>query len=160
MPLYGVAHAGNVRSAVLVFNLALKNDCYDRFLIATDTTTEIGVMPEGMIKSIAEMASLTDCAPEKVIAAATANAAKVFRLNCRFLQAGKDADVLLIDAPMGASKTTALETLKSSDVTSGVACFTADTPRFIGRSCCTPLPRRTPTIARDNCAANFRRRPY
>ena len=72
--------AGNVRTAVLVLNLALKNDCYDRFLIATDTPTGVGVMPEGMIKSIAEMASLTDCAPEKVIAAATGNAASVSSL--------------------------------------------------------------------------------
>jgi enamidase len=150
-----ICQAGNIRTAILVLNLALKNDCYDRFLIATDTPTGIGVMPEGMIKSIAEMASLTSCAPEKVIAAATGNAAKVFRLNCGFLQAGKDADVLLIDAPLGASKQTALETIKNGDVTAGVACFTNGIPRYIGRSRCTPPPRRTPIIVRNELRREF-----
>jgi len=149
------SQADNVRTAVLVLNLALKKDCYDRFLIATDTPTGIGVMPEGMIKSIAEMASLTDCAPEKVIAAATGNAAKVFRLTCGLLHAGKDADVLLIDAPMGASKQTALDTIKNGDVTAAVACFTAGMPRYIGRSRCTPPPRRTPMIVRNELRREF-----
>lgn len=150
-----ICQAGNVRTAVLVLNLALKNDCYDRFLIATDTPTGIGVMPEGMIKSIAEMSSLSDCEPEKAIAAATGNVAKVFRLNSGFLAPGKDADVLLIDAPMGASKQTALETIKNGDVTAGAACFTAGVARYIGRSRCTPPPRRTPKIVRNELRREF-----
>lgn len=150
-----ICQAGNLRTALLTLNLALKRDCYDRFLIATDTPTGIGVMPEGMIKSMSEMASLSDCSAEKIIAAATGNVAKVFRLNCGFLKPGKDADLLLIDAPMGASKLTALETLKNGDVTAAGTCITAGIPRYIGRSRCTPPPRRIPTIARNELRPEF-----
>jgi enamidase len=150
-----ICQAGNLRTALLTLNLALKRDCYDRFLIATDTPTGIGVMPEGMIKSMSEMAALSDCSAEQIFAAATGNVAKVFRLNSGFLKPGKDADLLLIDAPSGASKKTALETLKNGDVTAGAACITAGVPRYIGRSRCTPPPHRIPKIVRNELRPDF-----
>ena len=105
-------------------------------------------MPQGMIKTIAEMSCLTTChKPEVMIAAATGNAAKVYRLNSGFLQPGKDADILLLDAALGGSKKTALEGLKNGDVTAGVGCFTAGVPRYIGRSRCTPPPA---TLCQDH----------
>ena len=107
----GAITAGNIRTALLVLDLAVKKDCFDRFLIATDTPTGTGVMPQGMIKSIAEMSCLSRHPPEWMIAAATGNPAKIYRLNSGFLHPGRDADVLLIDAPLGGSKRTALEAL-------------------------------------------------
>ena len=86
-------------------NSAIKKDCFDRFLIGTDTPTGTGVMPQGMIKTITEMSCLTDHPPEWLIAAATGNNAKVYRLNSGFLAPGKDADILLIDAALGGSQT-------------------------------------------------------
>jgi enamidase len=41
-------------------NLAVENNAFDRLLIATDTPTGTGMMPLGMIKSITELATLTD----------------------------------------------------------------------------------------------------
>ena len=137
-----IVQAGNIRTALKTVNLAVEKDCFDRLLIGTDTPTGTGVMPQGMIKTITEMSCLTDHPPEWLIAAATGNNAKVYRLNSGFLAPGKDADVLLLDAALGGSQTTALDAIKNGDVTSGVGCFTAGTPRYIGRSRCTPPPQR------------------
>lgn len=96
-----ICQAGNIRTALLCLNLAVENKAFDRFLIATDTPTGTGMMPLGMIKSITEMATLSDYPPEWMIAAATGNAARVYGLDTGFLQPGKIADLLLVDAPMG-----------------------------------------------------------
>ncbi len=144
-----IVQAGNIRTALLTLKLVMEKNCYDRFLIGTDTPTGTGVMPQGMIKTIAEMSCLTGHKPEVIIAAATGNAAKVYRLNSGFLKPGRDADILLLDAALGGSKKTALEGLKNGDVTAGVGCFTAGVPRYIGRSRCTPPPGRYAKIIKN-----------
>lgn len=150
-----IVQAGNIRTALLTLNLVLKKDCYDRFLIGTDTPTSTGVMPQGMIKTIAEMSCLSGVAPELLIAAATGNNARVYRLNSGFIAPGKDADILLFDAALACSKATALEALQNGDVTSAVGCFTAGVPRYIGRSRCTPPPSRYPKIVKNQIVNDF-----
>jgi len=147
--------AGNIRTSLLTLKLVLQKDCYDRLLIGTDTPTATGVMPQGMIKTIAEMSCLSDVRPEVLIAAATGNNAKVYRLNSGFLQPGKDADIVLLEAALAGSKKTALESLKNGDVTSAVGCFTAGVPRYIGRSRCTPPPARNPKILKNEILSEF-----
>jgi len=150
-----ICQAGNIRTALMCLNMAVENDVFDRFLIATDTPTGTGMMPLGMIKSVAEMATLSKYPPEWMLAAATGNVAKVYDLNNGFLREGKDADVLLVDAPMGGTKTTCLDALKHGDVWSLVACFTAGRPRFIGRSRNTPPPLRYPKVAKSRIVNDF-----
>jgi enamidase len=90
-----------------------------------------------------------------MIAAATGNPAKIYRLNSGFLHPGRDADVLLIDAPLGGSKRTALDALENGDVTGALACFTAGVPRYIGRSRCTPPPMRYATVVKNTVINDF-----
>lgn len=150
-----ICQAGNIRTALMCLNLAVENDCFDRFLIATDTPTGTGMMPLGMIKSVTEMATLSKYPPEWMLAAATGNVAKVYRLNNGFLRPGRDGDVLLVDAPMGGSKNTCLEAIKHGDVWSLVSVFTAGLPRFIGRSRNTPPPLRNPKVTRSRIQNDF-----
>jgi enamidase len=150
-----ICQAGNIRTSLHCLELAVGNDQFDRFLIATDTPTGTGVMPQGMIKTITEMATLSAHSPEMMIAAATGNVAEVYGLNSGFLRPGRDADVLLIDAPLGGSQPDALSALKYGDVTASVACFTAGEPRYIGRSRCTPPSMRYPVITRNTLPRTF-----
>lgn len=150
-----ICQAGNIRTALLCLDLAVKADQYDRFLIATDTPTGTGVMPLGMIKSVVEMACLSDHSPEMLIAAATGNVAKVYRLDNGFIREGKDADVLLVDAPLGGSKNTALDAIKHGDFPAFAACFTEGVPRFIGRSRNTPPGTRTCSIVKNTVLNDF-----
>jgi enamidase len=150
-----ICQAGNIRTALLCLNLAIDRDAFDRVLIATDTPTGTGMMPLGMIKSITEMATLSDYPAEWMIAAATGNAARVYGLDVGLLQPGKGADLVLVDAPMGGTQKTCLAAIKHGDVWSQVACFTAGVPRFIGRSRNTPPPIRTPRVARSKIVQDF-----
>jgi len=150
-----ICQAGNIRTALMCLNMSVDNECFDRFLIATDTPTGTGMMPLGMIKSVTEMATLSKYPAEWMIAAATGNVAKVYRLNTGFLREGKDGDVLLVDAPMGGSKKTCLEAIKNGDVWSLVGCFTAGLPRFVGRSRNTPPPLRYPKVTMSRIQNDF-----
>ena len=92
-----------------------KHDAFDRFLIATDTPTGSGVMPLGMIYTMVNIASLAGFDPTWTIAASTGNVAEIYGLNSGFLRPGRDADVVIIDAPLGATKPDALATMSNGD---------------------------------------------
>ncbi|MGL1133827.1 hypothetical protein ACSTLP_24400, partial [Vibrio parahaemolyticus] len=68
-----VCTAGNLRTTLLCANLACRMDAFDRFIIATDTPTGSGIMPLGMLYTIAHCASLTEGSPEQFLCAATGN---------------------------------------------------------------------------------------
>ncbi len=99
-----VCTAGNLRTTLLCARLAEQHGAFDRFIIATDTPTGSGIMPLGMLYTIAHLASLTEMPPEQFICAATGNNAKVYGLDCGFLSVGKAADIVLIDAPDGGTQ--------------------------------------------------------
>src|SRR5207253_2084171 len=72
-----VCTAGNLRTTLLCARLAEQHGAFDRFIIATDTPTGSGIMPLGMLYTIAHLSSLTDMPPEQFTCAATGNNAKV-----------------------------------------------------------------------------------
>ena len=53
-----VCTAGNLRTTLLCARLADANGAFERFIIATDTPTGSGIMPLGMLYTIAHLSSL------------------------------------------------------------------------------------------------------
>jgi enamidase len=145
-----VCTAGNLRTTLLLGDLVRKTDQFDRFLIATDTPTGSGIMPLGMMYTISYLASLSSMPVEWAIAAATGNNAKVYRLNSGLLRPGRDADVVVLDACVGGSKTTALDALRNGDIAAVGAVVTNGVPRFVGRSRNTPATTRNIRVVRSN----------
>lgn len=150
-----VCTAGNLRTTLLLWKLTKQAEQNDRFLIATDTPTGSGIMPLGMMYTITHLASLTDMPVETAIAAATGNNAVVYRLNSGFLKPGKDADVVLLDACVGGSKKTALDSLRNGDIAAVGAVITDGVPRFVGRSRNTPAPNRKIRVAACHLPMDF-----
>jgi enamidase len=150
-----VCTAGNLRTLLWVADLVRKVDQFDRLLIATDTPTGSGIMPLGMLYTITHLASLTDMPVEWAIAAATGNNARVYRLNSGFLEPGRDADVVLVDACLGGSKQTALDALRNGDIAAVGAVVTAGVPRFVGRSRNTPATIRNVRVAECRLPKDF-----
>jgi enamidase len=150
-----VCTAGNLRTALWIADLTLKADQFDRFLIATDTPTGSGIMPLGMMYTIAHLASLTDMPVESAIAAATGNNAKVYRLNSGFLRTGKDADVVIVDACDGGSKKNALDAFRNGDIAAVGAVITDSVPRFVGGSRNTPPTMRKIRVAENRVLQDY-----
>jgi enamidase len=150
-----VCTAGNLRTTLLCANLARQHGAFARLLIATDTPTGSGVMPLGMIYTMSHLASLTDMPAEWAICAATGNNARVYRLNSGIIAAGRDADVAIVDAPVGGTQDTALAALKHGDPCAVGAVITDGEPRFVGQSRNTPAPKKKIRVAACHLTRDF-----
>ena len=150
-----VCTAGNLRTTLLCARLAAQHNAFDRFIIATDTPTGSGIMPLGMLYTMAHLASLTDMPPERFICAATGNNARVYGLDSGFITPGKAADIVLLDAPDGGTQSTALAAIKHGDIAAIGGVITAGVPRFIGRSRNTPATTRKARVARSRVMQDF-----
>src|SRR3954451_1441314 len=150
-----VCTAGNLRTTLLCGRLALELDAFDRFIIATDTPTGSGIMPLGILYTMAHLASLTDMTPEQAICAASGNNARVYRLDSGLLKKGNAAAIILLDAPDGGTQATALAAIKHGDIAAIGGVITAGVPRFVGRSRNTPATMRHARFIRSNVMQDF-----
>jgi enamidase len=155
-----VCTAGNLRTVLLCARLADQFGAFDRFIIATDTPTGSGIMPLGMLYTIAHCSSLTDMAPERFICAASGSNARVYGLDSGYLAAGKAADIVLIDAPDGGTQKTALAAIKHGDIAAIGGVITAGVPRFVGRSRNTPGTTRKARVVKSNVTQDFAAASY
>ncbi len=138
-----IVQAGNLRSALYIVELAREAGALARVCLASDTPTGTGVMPMGVIKTICEMASLGDLAPEIAIALATGNNARAFRLaaGSGTLALGAPADLVVCDAPAASKARDAFEAVARGDIP-GISCVIIDGQVRTGRSRNSPLARR------------------
>ena len=138
--------AGNLRSALFIVRLAREAGALARVCVASDTPTGTGVMPMGVLKSVCELASLGDLPAETVIALATGNNARAFRLDTGTLAVGRPADLVVCDAPAASMAPDALTAIARGDIP-GISAVVIDGEVQVGRSRNTPLAKRLATIA-------------
>jgi enamidase len=150
-----VCTAGNLRTTLLVATLLAERKQLERLLIATDTPTGSGIMPLGMLYTMSHLVSLAAVEPEVAVAMATGNNAKFYRLNSGLLAAGRDADLVLVDACLGGSQNDALSALNNGDIMGVGAVITDGVPRFVGRSRNTPETVRKAKVAQCRIPQSF-----
>ncbi|MFN0263729.1 amidohydrolase family protein [Tepidamorphus sp. 3E244] len=150
-----ICTAGNLRTTLLVADLLKKAGRLDRLLTATDTPTGSGIMPLGMLYTITHLCALGGMEPEIAIATATGNNAKVYGLDTGLLAKGKAADVILLDACAGGSKSDAISAIANGDIPAVGAVVTAGVPRFVGRSRNTPAAIKSIRVAQSRVMNDF-----
>jgi enamidase len=150
-----VCTAGNLRTTLLCAKLADRLGAFDRFIIATDTPTGSGIMPLGMLYTIAHCASLTGLSAAQFICAASGSNARIYGLNSGVLAEGREAAIVLLDAPDGGTQTTALDAIQHGDIAAIGAVVTGGVPRFVGRSRNTPATTRKARIVRSSVMQDF-----
>jgi enamidase len=140
-----VVHCGNGRAAIHAVRTAAGLDAYRRVLIGNDAPSGTGVVPLGILRVMAHLASLADVPPEVVVAMASGNTARVHGLDTGVLAPGRAADVVLCDAPVGSGAATALEALARGDLP-GISMALIDGAIQIGRSRNTPPAGRAAEV--------------
>ncbi|MET7994567.1 amidohydrolase family protein [Amycolatopsis sp. NPDC005232] len=136
-----LVQAGNLRSAVRILEKCHAEGRIDRVVIGSDTPTGTGVMPLGVLKTVAELSSLTSVDPAVVWAAATGNNARTWELPAGFVRPGAAADLVVIDAPWGSTAPDALGALAIGDIPGVTAVVTSGEVRAL-------TSRNTPRAAR------------
>lgn len=136
-----IVHCGNGRAAIVAVRRAAELNALGRVIIGNDAPSGTGVIPLGILRVMAHLASLGGVAPELAVAMATGNTARVHGLDVGVLAPGRAADIAIVDAPVGSQATGALEALAIGDLP-GVSMVLIDGVVMIGRS------RNTPPAAR------------
>ncbi len=140
-----IVHCGNGRTALLAARLATEAGALHRVILGNDAPSGTGVVPLGILRTIAHLASLGAVPPEIAIAWASGNTARIHRLNTGVVAVGRDADLCIVDAPQGSIARTALQALANGDLC-GVSMVLVDGEIRIGRSRNTAPARRAAAV--------------
>jgi enamidase len=132
---------GNPRVAVETVRLLKEAGQLDRLIVATDSPGGAGFSPTGLLQALRFLSSMADIAPEQAIALATGNPARIYKLDCGLIDAGKPADLVMMDAPLGSAAHTALDAMKLGDVP-GVGMVVIDGEIVVPTSIYAPSPVR------------------
>ncbi|MDI6761807.1 MAG: amidohydrolase family protein [Thermodesulfobacteriota bacterium] len=134
-----IAHCGNSKMIVDVMKIVKEMKAYPRIIIGNDAPSGTGVIPLGILRVINFLASLCGVKAEEAIAMATGNTAKVYRLNRGVIEVGREADLVIMDAPLGSVGKDALSAIEAGDIP-GIAAVLIDGRMKIGVSRNTPPP--------------------
>ncbi len=140
-----IVHCGNGRAALLAARLAGELTGLERVIIGNDAPSGTGVVPLGILRTMAHLASLGGIAPEVAVAMATGNTARVHGLDVGRIEPGRAADICLVDAPIGSAASTALGALAIGDLP-GISMILIDGEVRVGRSRNTAPAGRTAEI--------------
>ncbi|HJU52558.1 MAG TPA: amidohydrolase family protein [Acidimicrobiia bacterium] len=137
-----LVHNGNVKAAADVARLVAGRGELGRIVIGTDSPAGSGVQPLGILRVMSWIASLAGIAPEEVVAMATGNVAALHGLDTGVIEPGREADLLIVDAPQGSQAPDALRALAIGDTLAVATAIIDGTPRF-EKSRNTPPPSRS-----------------
>jgi enamidase len=130
-------HCGNPKVAVETARMMKEHNALHRGIIGNDAPSGTGVVPLGVLRVISHIASLTPVTPEEAICMATGNTARVHRLNRGVIEVGREADLVIMDAPMGSVGDDALSAVQAGDVP-GVSMVLVDGEIVVTKSRNTP----------------------
>ena len=112
-----------------------------RIIVGNDAPSGTGVIPLGVLRTLSLLAALGGLPPADAIACATGNTARVYKLDAGLIAAGRAADQVICDAPIGSAGRDALAALAAGDLP-GISMVMIDGAIRTGRS------RNTPPAAR------------
>jgi enamidase len=140
-----IVQCGNISAIKPIMELAQTYQALDRIIIGTDMPSGTGVVALGVLRTMASIASLGNIAPELTVAMATGNTANIYDLLRGEIAPGKEADLIIVDAPLGSVADDALSTLEIGD-TVAVGVVIIDGVVRVNRSRNTPPTKKSVSI--------------
>jgi enamidase len=144
-----IVHCGNARTALHALRVARDARAWDRVILGNDAPSGTGVVPLGILRTLALLATLGECPPAAAIAMATGNTARVYGLPVGVVAPGRAADLIVLDAPVGSVGASALEALRAGDLP-GISMVLIDGVPRVGRSRNTAPAARAAEVTRGH----------
>lgn len=141
-----LVHCGNNLAANIALEEAKKANALPRFIIGNDAPSGTGVVSLGILRMITHVASLGRVEAPTAMCMATGNAAKAFGLNRGLIAKGREADLVVMDAPMGSYGQDAMSAMTCGDIP-GVSLVLVDGKITVNTSRNTPPATRKPVIS-------------
>jgi len=140
-----VVQAGNTRALIDIVRYLDREGLLARLQFGTDSPSGTGIMPLGILRSIAYAVALGGIDPVTALCCATGEVAARYRLDVGVIEPGSPADLVVLDVPFGGQGTTALDSLRNGDVPS-VALVMVDGEIVASPSRVTPPPTHKPIV--------------
>ena len=140
-----MVHCGNPKIMVQAADLCAEHNALGRIIIGNDAPSGTGVIPLGVLRVVAHLASLSAIKPEEALCMATGNTARVHKLPRGIIAEGLEADLVIMDAPMGSIGDDTLTAIKAGDVPA-VSMVLVDGEIVVAKSRNTPPPVRRPEV--------------
>ena len=140
-----IVHNGNELAALTALRYARELGQMDRVILGTDAPAGSGVQPLGILRMIAMLSSIGDVPAEILFCCATGNTARVRRLDCGIIEAGRAADLVFMDRAQHSAGADLLASVRGGDLP-GIGMVVIDGIIRIGRSRNTPPAERVPEI--------------
>jgi len=111
-----IVHNGNERAGLLAMRTAFELKQPERIILGTDGPAGSGVQPLGILRMIAMLSSLGDVPAEIAWCFGTGNTARMRDLDCGIIEAGKSADLIIVDRAQHAPGKDMLESIKQGNL--------------------------------------------
>jgi enamidase len=111
-----IVHCGNPLSALEIAKYMKNKNILHRLIIGNDAPSGTGVIPLGIWRVVNFISSLCGIPAEVAICCATGNTMRVFGLSHGIIKEGYDADIQIIDAPMGSAGKDAKGAIEIGDI--------------------------------------------
>jgi enamidase len=138
-----------MKTALHTLRLARDARATHRIIIGNDAPSGTGVIPLGVLRTLSLLAGLGGMDPAEAIACATGNTAEVYKLNVGVIAEGREADLVICDAPTGSIAKDALGALSAGDLP-GISMVLIDGKITIGRSRNTPPAARAAEVVKGS----------
>ena len=132
-----IVQCGNLKAADLAARTLAKRQQLHRAIIGNDAPSGTGVIPLGILRTITQLASMSGIPAAQAIAMASGNTASVYGLNTGFIAAGREADLVILDKPLGSAGHDALSAMEAGDLP-GIAMVLIDGQIMVNKSRNTP----------------------
>lgn len=120
-----IVHCGNPLTAYEIAKYMKEKGILRRLIIGNDAPSGTGVIPLGIWRVVNFISSLCGIPAEIAICCATGNTQRAFGLSHGTVKEGMDADLQIIDAPMGSQGKDAKEAIELGDIP-GIAMVIVD----------------------------------
>ncbi len=138
---YEIVHCGNGKAMLEALKIADQEGKMDKMIIGNDAPSGTGIIPLGILRVVTATSSLGGLSPANAFALATGNTGRAFGLNIGTIEPGREADLIVMDAPYGSTAKDALEAVQLGDLP-GIAAVIIDGELKVQKSRMTPPPGR------------------
>jgi enamidase len=132
-----IVQCGNIKIADQVVRKLAALGQLNRIICGNDAPSGTGVIPLGILRTIVQLSCMSGIPAEAAIAMASGNTAEVYGLNTGSIAPGKEADLVIMDTPLGSVGKNALEAIEAGDLP-GVALVLIDGEIKVNKSRNTP----------------------
>ena len=111
-----IVQCGNPLVAVEAIKMIKENNAMDRVIIGNDMPSGTGIISLGILRTLNLISSLGGISGSEAVAMATGNTARCYKLNRGLIREGCEADLIMMDTPMGSVGKDAVGSIEAGDI--------------------------------------------